>query len=142
MIHSFNDLKSLITRRGGDIDKEINEYCYPFTDEQQMILSELTGKLQDARMPYWEYCIVRNYASNILKKAEKEGTYNRINKEGAEITAEQWTTIKELRKTGWKDVAHAYYQACEQETYTDEWKARILLHQIEGADMTSDNENW
>ena len=63
-----------------------------------------------------------------------------IFKNGEWMTKEQEDKYDKLIEMGWKDVAKAYWKACEKENYTDEYKQVIICGRIEGAGMDLDED--
>ena len=64
----------------------------------------------------------------------------KIYKEEAEdgFTPEQKDKWKQLMQMGWKDVAKVWEKWCNEQNWTDEWRAQHMRGQFEGVGMDED----
>jgi len=121
----IEDLKVRLSEMYKDVVSQSN-----LTDEQKMKINELADKgWIDVTDPYYKDCIKKNRARQILDNASSEA-YGKIYKTDDYLTKEQKKKVNKLHEMGWRDVAKIYSKACEEENYTEEYKARIELNQV------------
>jgi hypothetical protein len=115
----------------------VNKNCYYFTEDQRVKLEELLEKEWiDVHQSYLNSCIKRNAAEFMLSKGEWQ-----IYKNDENMTKEQKEKWNKLIEMGWEDVAKAYRKVCEEENYSEWYKALVQLAQLEeGVGMDDDFE--
>ena len=132
----IEDLKVRLREMYKDVVSQSN-----LTDEQKMKINELADKgWIDVTQPYYEDCIKRNRARQILDSASSE-TYRKMYKTDESMTPEQEEKWEKLHEMGWRDVAKIYSKACEEENYTEEYKARLLLREFVGDTIDLDDDD-
>ena len=115
----------------------IEEFCKnhpPLNSRQKANYDELYNKgWFDVAHIYWSACIKRNYAEYVAWR-----TPGGIYKNGQPWTKEQYEKHDELIKMGLGDVASIYWLACEEDNYTESYKARLQYGWFEGVGMDTD----
>lgn len=109
--------------------EELYRKCQPLSDEQKEKVTELCDKgWVDVADAYYDYCKERNYDMFLLDN-EKLQRY----KNNEPLTKEQEIKCKKLVEMDWKDVARAYTKVCEEENYTEVYKAALRRGHFEGS---------
>ena len=120
---------------GNTKPNEVLEKCPAFTDDQKAKLNELIEKgWFDVVQPYMASCARRSFAEFVLSRKIKWKIY----KDDQMYSKDQEEKITKLFEMKWWDVLKAYRKACEEENYTEEYKAALLLGRIEGVGMDDD----
>ena len=105
--------------------------CESLNDKQKEKVTELCDKgWFDVIEAYWNYCKKRNYAMFLLSKEKIQ-----IYKNNEHMTKEQKKKWNKLIEMGWKDVARAYMKTCEEENYTEVYRAAVRYHYVEDYGM-------
>ena len=112
---------------------ELYRKCEPLNDEQKEKVTELCDKgWFDVIEAYWDYCKKRNYAMFLLENEKMQ-----IYKNNEHMTKEQTEKWQKLIDMGWIDVARAWTKVCEEENYTEVYKAAIKYGHVEGYGICS-----